>query len=220
MLKVFYYHLYYDLMSLARQRGQWLHPLLFFVIFICLFAIALSFNSQQLAAIAPAMIWMAFLLTSLLTIESIFRVQKEQGMLAQLVLNPYPLWWLLLAKSLALWVACCLPLMLLIPFLSVSLNLSFLQMGHLGLSLLIGSPSLTLVGLLGATLTLGLPRAGIFLGLLLLPLYVPILILGESAASSEQLPLFQIALLGAISTLTMTLVPHATAAALRALMDE
>jgi len=216
MFKAFYLYFYYELRSIFRTRSQWVHPIIFFIIFISLFGIGLGFEKTQLAALAPMMIWIAFLLTSLFTIENLFRSDQEEGVLAQLILNPIPLWWSLLAKSLASWVATALPLVSVIPFVGMSLHLSFSEIGWLLLSILIGSPALIFIGTIGAILTITLPRSGVLLGILLLPLYVPILILGIPS----QWPLFQLALLGALSIFAMTFAPFITAAALKAVMDE
>lgn len=223
MLKVFCRCFFSDLYVVFRSTREWLSPVLFFMIFVALFGIGLGFDGQQLIQISPMIIWVAFLLTSLFTTESIFRADLEEGILEQLALSPYPLWWLLLAKSFAFWIASSLPLMLLMPFVGIMMQLPVKEIILLVVTLFLGSPAITMVGVLGATLTITLPRSGIFLGILLLPLYVPILILGQSAIInlfSQTLPLFQIALLGAISLLCITLIPHAAAAALKTAMNE
>lgn len=223
MLSAFNTGLMTDLRVMRRNKAQWFNPIVFFIIFITLFGIGLGSTPKQLIQASPAIIWIGFLLISLFTIESLFRTEKEEGMLEQLILSPYPLWWMLTSKSLAIWVASCLPLIVVIPIISLLLQLTLVQMILLTLSLLIGSPALTFVGVVGAALTITLPRSGVFLGLLLLPLYVPILILGESAVVSllsDNLPVFQFALLGAISVLAMTFAPHLAAGALKTSMDD
>ena len=222
MLAIFKGILKQDLRVMLRQRSEWVQPLVFFMIFISLFGIGLGFDSSMLIMVAPAIIWIAFLLTSLFTIESIFRRELDSGLLEQLVLSPHPLWWLLLAKWLAIWTISCLPLIVLMPLLGLFMNLSLNENGILLLSVLTASPAITMMGMLGATLTLALPRSGVFLGILLLPLYIPVLILGESAVvllMSGANPVFQMAVLGAISILTLTLIPHAGAFALKVAMD-
>lgn len=211
-----------DITALLQSRAQWLQPVIFFIIFISLFGLGLGLDTQLLTKVSPAVVWITFLLTALFTIEAMFRSDYEEGVLEQLLLSPHPLWWLILAKSLAFWVVSCLPLILIMPVVGLILQLSTSENSVLVLSLLIGSPALTFLGVLGASLTIALPRSGIFLGLLLLPLYIPILILGESTVMlllSAQWPHAQLALLAAISVLALTLVPHAAAAALRAAMD-
>lgn len=163
------------------------------------------------------------MLTSLLSIDTLMRIDQEEGILEQLALSDYPLWWLLLAKSVAVWLASCLPLVLLVPVMASALYLTWDESFILGITLLVGSPALSFIGILGASLTVGLPRAGLLLMLLLLPLYLPVLILGESALEAtvtQGWPIFQIALLLAFSLLSMMLAPLAASAALKAAMDE
>lgn len=222
MKAIFYQSVKKDCMVMVRYPAQWVQPAIFFMIFISLFGIGLGFDNQLLITISPAIIWIAFLLTSLFTIESVFHKEKEQGLLEQLVLSPHPLWWLILAKACAFWLVSCLPLMLLLPLLGLFMQLSLVENFILLLSVLIGSPAITLMSMVGAILTLSSPRSGLFLGVLLLPLYIPILILGQSAVvlllAGEQ-PVFQLFMLGAISVLTITLAPHAGALALKVAMD-
>ena len=220
-MKVFYACLRNDMRVMLRCRSTWIHSLIFFIIFISLFGIALGFDSH-FVKLSPAIVWIAFLVTSLFGIEAFFATEREEGMLEQLILSPHPLWWLICAKSVAIWIATCLPLILMSPFLGIMMQLSGLENFILILTLLVGSPALTFVGVIGAALTLALPRSGVFLGLLLLPLYIPILILGESALATllaSEWPDFQIILLGAISVLAFTLAPHAASAALKVAMD-
>ncbi len=211
-----------DCKVMLRNRAQWGQPVIFFMIFIALFGIALGFDNAMLIKVAPAIIWVAFLLTSLFTIDSIFRKDMDSGILEQFVLSPHSLSGLLLAKAVALWIVSCLPLIMLLPVLGLFMQLSLIENTVLLLCVCLGSPAITLMGMLGAILTLSLPRAGIFLAILLLPLYIPILILGESSVSlllSSNQPHFQMALLGAISLLTLSLVPFAAASALNVAMD-
>lgn len=223
MLSVFLSCIKSDLQTLLRKRADWVHPIVFFFVFISLFGIGLGFDNQQLIHASPAIIWISFLFITLSTIDNLFRRELEEGTLAQLVLSPYPLWWLLLAKAVAFWLVACLPLILLTPVFSVIMQLSWHQGMALCLSLLLGSPALCLLGVVGVTLTSAMPRSGIFLALLLLPLTVPILILGESVIvvllSAENIH-FQLALLGAISVFALIGAPHAAAGALRAAMDD
>jgi heme exporter protein B len=222
MINVFSACLYYDMKVLVRHRAQWINPILFFSVFVVLFGISAGDNTQLLQ-FSPVIIWISFLLTSLFTIENLFRSDQESGLLEQCLLGPTPLWWTLNAKSLALWVGSCLPLIMIIPLIGFMMQLNAEQIFYLTLSLLAGSPALAWLGTLGAALTIALSRGGVFLGLLLLPLYVPVLILGQSATStvlSSEPPLFQIALLAAISVLAITLAPHGAAMAIRAAIDE
>jgi heme exporter protein B len=215
---------YYELCGLVRKHALWLQPILFFIVMLSLFGIGLGLEETYLVAVSPAIIWIVFLLTSLLTVEALLRKDHEEGALEQLVLSDYPLWWLVMAKSWAVWMVSALPLVLLTPLVGMMMHLSLYQTMMLMLTLLLGSPGLSFIGVLGAALTVSLPRAGLLLGLLLLPLYLPILIVGESAFLSLSVavewPVFQIALLLAFSILSITLAPHAASAALKASMDE
>jgi len=218
MLTVFAQCLRNDLKTLIRQPAQWLHPIAFFGLIVCLFGIGLGSDNTQLIQLSPVIIWVAFLLTAIFTIETLFYRDYEEGVLEQWMVSPYPLWWLMLAKSLAFWLASCLPLIVMMPVLGFSLQLTGTQCLLLLISLLLGSPALTFLGVIGATLTLTVARSGVFLALLLLPLFVPILILGVSVVISllaHEWPVFQMALLGGISVLTMTFAPFAAAAALK-----
>lgn len=222
MIAIFYESVKQDCKTMLRNRAEWVQSLLFFIIFISLFGIGLGFDSKSLMSISPAIIWIAFLLTSLFTIETVFRREMEAGLLEQLVLSPHPLWWLLLAKGTALWMVSCLPLIILLPLLGLFMQLDFAQTSALVLCVLLGSPAITLLGMTGTLLTLSMPRSGLFLGILLLPLYIPILILGESAVVllfDASQPVFQMTLLAAISVFTLTLAPHAAAGALKVAMD-
>lgn len=223
MLNVFYSCIKSDLKTLQRKRADWVYPIVFFLVFISLFGIGLGFDNQRLIAASPAIIWITFLFITLSTIDNLFRREQEEGTLSQLVLSPYPLWWLLLAKSVVFWLVACLPLILLTPVFGIIMQLSSQATAALFLSLLVGSPALALLGVVGATLTSAMPRSGVFLALLLLPLYVPILILGESVVvelQSAQSVHFQLALLGAISVFALIGAPHAAAGALRAALDD
>jgi len=188
---------------------------------ITLFGIGFSDNAT-LRQYTPTILWVVFFLIALLTMENIFRADQETGIMEQWLLSPLPLWWIISAKSLVLWIAACLPLLLIIPLCGLMLSLTFGQIGLLMLSIVVGSPALAWLGMVGAALTMALSRGGVFLGCILLPLYVPVLILGKSAVNaalfSEPI-IFPLAMLGAISTLAITLAPYAGAMAVRAAMD-
>lgn len=223
MLTVFVSAIKNDLTVLQRKRSDWMYPIVFFFVFLSLFGIGMGFDNQQLKLASPAIIWITFLFITLSTIETLFRREHDEGTLYQLVLCPYPLWWLLLAKAVTFWLVACLPLIVLTPLFGFIMQLSQEATIALFFSLLIGSPALALLGVVGATLTFAMPRSGIFLAILLLPLYVPILILGESVAVNLQCVdsiSFQLALLGAISAFAVIGAPHAAAGALRAALDE
>ncbi len=207
-----------DLQLAFRRRSELLNPVLFFVLVVSLFPLGIGPGPQTLALIAPGVIWVAALLATLLAMERLFKSDFEDGSLEQLLLSPQPLAVLALAKVLAHWLTTGLPLLLVSPLLGVLLHLPAEASGALLLSLLLGTPSLSLIGAIGVALTVSLRRGGVLLTLLVLPLYVPVLIFGTAAvaAAATGLPYDgQLALLGAILALALTLAPLAIAAGLR-----
>ena len=210
-------------LSLAlRRRGELFNPLVFFVLVVSLFPLGVGPGPQLLATIAPGVIWVAALLATLLAMERLFRSDYDDGSLEQLLLSPQPLALLSLCKILAHWLTSGLPLTLISPLLGVLLHLPGPAYATLALSLLLGTPTLCLVGAIGVALTVGLPRGGVLLALLVLPLYIPVLIFGTAAvvAAASGLPATgQLALLGAMLALALTLAPLAVAAALRISVD-
>lgn len=223
MWKVFWQCFYYDVRVVLADVSQWFHPLIFLVLFTALFGVSVGIASQEWTYLSSAIIWINFLLTSLFAIESLFQQEKAEGALTRLLLSPHPLWWLVLAKLSALWCSSCLPLILFSPLLCYAMHLSNIETFYLFLSLLIGSPALVAMGVLGASFTIALSRSGVLLGILLLPLYVPILILGQSVIYplfTDGRPYFQLWFLAAISIFSITALPHVAAAALKLSMDE
>lgn len=196
---------------------------MFFVVLLSLFGIGLGMKPEQLKAVSPAIIWIVFFITTLLTTETLFRQEQQAGLYEQYVLSSCPLWWLMLAKSCAIWMGACLPLLMVVPLMGYWMQLLPSELGSLMLSLCLGSPAIVFLAVMGSAMTLTLPRAGLLLCLLLLPLYIPILILGSSITLEGSLLPFTgspITLLGAIAVLSITLVPHATAAALKVAMND
>lgn len=222
MIAIFKQVLIMNIYILKRQNAAWLHPAMFLLIMSTLFGIS-TIESDTLKSMAAQIVWIAFLMTSLMTIEGCLRKDIEEGLLEQLCQSEYPLWWLILAKACALWFVACLPAICLIPLLGIIMHLSFIESGLLLLSVLLGSPALTLIALFGTTLTLTLPNSGVLLGIILLPLYVPILLFGVQVLNvpiqSNQL-LAQLSFLTAISILTISLLPHAIAFALKSAVEE
>ncbi|MDY6941603.1 MAG: heme exporter protein CcmB [Pseudomonadota bacterium] len=207
-----------DLRLAVRRRGELANPLVFFVIVVSLFPLALGADPDVLRRIAPGVIWVAALLASLISMDSVFRADFEDGSLEQMLLSVYPAALLVAAKVLAHWLVAGLPLLLLAPVLGILLNLSPDVLPVLLLSLLLGTPVLSLVGAIGVALTVGLGRGGVLLSVLLLPLYVPVLVFGAGAvgAALEGLSAApQLYILGALFALAASLAPFATAAALR-----
>jgi heme exporter protein B len=207
-----------DLLIAYRHRGEVLNPLLFFIIVVTLFPLGVSPESRLLAVMAPGVIWIAALLSVLLSMDSVFRSDFEDGSLEQILLSPQPLTLLLLAKMAAHWLITGLPVVLIAPLLGVILHLPEAAMPTLIATLALGTPILSLIGAIGMALTVGLRRGGVLLSLLVLPLYVPVLIFGATAVDAAAAGLDvsgHLALLGALLLLSVTLAPLATASALR-----
>ena len=205
-----------------RRRGEWLHPLLFFVISVSLFPLALSPDPAFLNQIAPAVLWVTALLATLLSLPGIFTGDYEDGSLEQLLLTPHPPTVLMLAKVLVHWLVSGVPLLLIAPLLAEMLYLPRPALPVLLWSLLLGTPAMSLLGAIGAALTLATRRSGLLLALLVLPLYVPILIFGAGAVRAATLgidPTAQLLLLGAMSLLALALAPITIVAALRASLN-
>lgn len=207
-----------DLILALRRRSDTLNPLLFFVLATTLFPLGIGPEPQRLAEVAPGVLWVAALLATLLSLDSLFRADHEDGALEQLLLAPQPLSVLVLAKIAAHWLVTGLPLLLMAPVLAVLLHLPGPSVLALMASLALGTPVLSLVGAIGVALTVGLRRGGMLLSLLVLPLYVPVLIFGAGAVAQAGMGLpyaGQLALLGALLALALCLAPLASAAALR-----
>ncbi|WP_299184051.1 heme exporter protein CcmB [uncultured Neptuniibacter sp.] len=207
-----------DLMLAYRKKSDLFNPLVFFLMVATLFPLGVSPEPDFLAEVAPGVVWVAALLATLLSMDSLFRSDFEDGTLEQTLLSPQPLFVIVLSKVLAHWMMSGLPLTLLAPLLGVMLFLPAEGMSGLMLSLLLGTPTLSLVGAIGAALTVGLRKGGVLISLLVLPLYIPVLIFGTSAvqAAVTGLPLAGFfALLGAMLALGVVMAPLAIAAALR-----
>ncbi|HEX9583666.1 MAG TPA: heme exporter protein CcmB [Gammaproteobacteria bacterium] len=211
-----------DLLLAVRRRSEIANPLLFTLIIISLFPLAVSPAPETLRLIAPGIVWVVALLAALLTLESLFRADFEDGALEQLLVSPHPLPLLVLAKVSAHWLVTGLPLLLLCPLLGALTHLGAAGIGVLAASLALGTPVLSLVGAIGVALTVGLRRGGALLSLLVLPLYIPVLIFGSNAvsASMDGLPYTgQLLMLGAFLVLSLSLAPLAAAAGLRISMN-
>ncbi len=218
MLNAFLTMLQRDLLLAYRHRSELANPLLFFVIVVTLFPLAIGPEPGILKNIAPGVIWVAALLASMLSLESVFRTDFNDGSLELMFLSPHPPSLLVLSKIIAHWLITAVPLMLMAPLLAVLLHLPTEGIGVLLLTLLLGTPVLSLVGAIGVALTVGLRRGGMLLALLVLPLYVPVLIFAAGAVRDAALGLPVIgplAFLGAMLVLSLTLAPLATSAALR-----
>ncbi len=207
-----------DLTLAVRHRGEMVNPLIFFVLVTTLFTLGVGSDPQLLQTMAAGVIWVAALLAAMLSLDSIFRSDFEDGTLEQLLLSAHPVTVLVLAKITAHWLITGLPLLAVAPLLGVLLNLPSQSTGILILTLALGTPILSLIGAIGVALTVGLRKGGIILSLLVLPLYVPVLIFASSAVETAAAGISvtaQLSILGALLALAVTLAPLATAAALR-----
>ena len=207
-----------DLLIAFRRRSEIVHPLIFFVMVISLFPLAIGDDKVLLQKIAPAIIWVTALLATMLSLDNLFRSDFEDGSLEQMTLLKTPLSLLVTAKITAHWVITGLPLILITPLLAVLLYVPSETISMLLLTLLLGTPTLSLIGAVGIALTVGLRQGGVILSLLILPLYIPVLIFAtlalqnvEQGFSAEA----QIAMMLAILVLAITLSPFAIAAALK-----
>jgi heme exporter protein B len=208
---------------LFRRPAELANPLVFFAIVIALFPLAVGPESQLLQSISPGLIWVAALLAVLLSLDGLFRSDFEDGSLEQWVVSPHPLALLVLAKVLAHWLFSGLALVLLAPLLGLMLGMPASALPVLLVSLLLGTPILSLLGAVGAALTVGLKRGGLLLALLILPLYIPVLILGSGAlqAALQGLPASGYLLwLSSLTALAVTLAPFAIAAGLKISVGE
>lgn len=212
-----------ELRIAVRHKTAVLMPPLFFAIVVTLFAFGGRPDDPQLAGFAPAVVWVGALLSALLTLDRLFRVDLEDGWLEQGFVSAESPVWMVLAKLLAHWLLTGLPLLLLAAPLALQLGLpTGAPLKFLLLGLLLGTPLLSLIGGFAAALTVALPRAGLLLPVLVLPLLVPVVIFGSGAARSAQAGLDAtgpIYFLAALLALTVTLIPWATTAALRNAFD-
>ena len=207
-----------DLTLAWRRRADVLSTLFFFVIVVSLFPLGIGPDMQLLRSIAPGVVWVAALLASMLSLNRVFQNDYQDGTLEQMLLTPQPLYLVVLGKVLAQWLVSELPLVLIAPFLGVQFDLAPNTLFVLSISLLIGTPVLSLIGSIGAALTLGLRGGGVLIALLILPLYVPALIFGAAAVDASiggASPQGNVYLLGALLVLSLVFAPWATAAALR-----
>lgn len=207
-----------DLLLAYRHRGELANPLVFFLIVITMVPLGISPAPEMLARLAPGMLWVVALLATLLSLDGLFRSDFEDGTLEQLLLTPQPLYLMVLAKIVAHWLVTGLPLTLFAPVLGVMLAMPGEGYGPLFLTLLMGTACLSLIGAIGAALTVALRKGGLLLSLIIMPLYLPVLIFGASAVQSaiDSVPYqAQLAVLGALLALAIVLAPFAAAGALK-----
>jgi heme exporter protein B len=207
-----------DLRLALRQGSDASIAVMFFVLCVVLFPFGVGPEPNILARIAAGVIWVAALLASLLSLERLFQTDYEDGSLELLTLSPLPLEAVVLAKTLAHWLVTGVPLIVAAPLLALLLNMEAAGFGTLILTLAVGTPILSLIGSIGAALTLGARRGGVLLSLLILPLYIPVLIFGAGAIDAALhglTPRPHLLLLGGLLAAALPLAPWAGAAALR-----
>lgn len=207
-----------DLVLAMRRRSEAANPVLFFILVITLFPLGIGAQPKLLQAIAPGIIWVSALLATMLSLDSLFRSDFDDGSLEQMILSPYPASILVLAKVSAHWLTTGLPLIIVAPLLAVFLGMSNHSLSILLLTLLLGTPVLSLIGAVGVALTVGLRRGGMILSLLVLPLYVPVLIFGSNAVEMAGMGLpvtAEISILISMFLLALVLTPWPAAAALK-----
>lgn len=207
-----------DLRLALRRAGDMVALATFFVIAVALVALGVGPELPVLGRIAAGVLWVAALLAAMLSLDRLFLADHEDGSLDLLLLTPIPLEAVVLAKCAAHWLTSAAPLILLAPFLAVLMNLNVAAMGTLVLAMALGTPVLTLVGAVGAALTVGARRGGALVPLLVLPLVSPVLIFGAAAvnASAVGAPATgQLMVLGGLLLAALVLAPWAAAAALR-----
>jgi heme exporter protein B len=207
-----------DLLLAMRRKSEVLTALFFFIIVVSLFPLGIGPEAILLKKIAPGILWVAALLSTMLSLNRLFATDHADGTLEQLVLSPTPLGLLVAGKIAAHWLTSGLPLVLLAPVLGVQFDLDASALGILVGALLLGTPLLSLIGAIGAALTLGVRGGGVLLSLLVLPLYVPALIFGAGAVEAHISGLGaggHLSLLAALLALAAFFAPWATTAALR-----
>jgi len=211
-----------QLVLAVRRPVEIGNPLVFFAIVITLFPLGLGPAPELLAGLAPGVLWITALLSNLLTADAVFRGDYEDGSLEQLVLSRQPLYLAVLAYACAHWLVTGLLLAAVSPLFALMLNLPLAGLGVLVISLLLGTAVLSLLGCIGAALTVGLKRGGTLISLLILPFYIPVLIFGAGAvrAAVDGLPVGPyLAILGAMMSLAIALAPLGIAAGLRISLD-
>lgn len=211
-----------DLLLAARRKTEVLTALFFFVIVASLFPLGIGSEPVLLRKIAPGVLWVGALLASMLGLQRMFAADHADGTLEQMALSPTPLVLLVAGKNVAHWMVAGFPLVLLAPVLGIQFDLDAQALGILIVGLLLGTPVLSLIGSIGAALTLGVRGGGVLMSLLVLPLYIPTLIFGAGAVqahTSGQGAGGHLSLLAALLVMALFFAPWATTAALRIALE-
>jgi heme exporter protein B len=219
MLNAFWLVLKRDLLLALRRRSEIFTVLFFFLVVISLFPLGVGTEDKTLKQIAPGVVWIAALLASTLALDRLFSSDYMDGTLEQLALAPQSMSMMVFAKMVAHWLLTGLPLVLISPLVGLFYHLPTDSIGVMMLVLLIGTPILSMVGAIGAALTLGLRGGGVLVSLLVLPFYLPVMVYGSGAIATSMQPGLSLQpyflLLGAFALLALVFTPWATAAALR-----
>lgn len=211
-----------DLLLAMRRRADVLTTLFFFIIVVSLFPLGVGPEMSMLRVMAPGVVWVAALLASMLSLGRMFSGDYLDGTLEQMLLSPQSLALLVLGKALAHWLVTGVPLVLMAPVLGIQYDLQGDALLVLTASLLLGTPVLSLIGAIGAALTLGLRGGGVLVSLLVLPLYIPVLIFGAGAVEASAAGLgagAHMSLLGAFLLASLVLAPWTAAVSLRISME-
>jgi len=207
-----------DLLLVMRRKSEVLTALFFFVVVTSLFPLGIGADAALLRKIAPGVLWVAALLSTLLGLQRMFATDYQDGSLEQLALSPQPMVLLVAGKIIAHWLVCGLPLVLLAPLIGIQFDLDPSSLYVLMGTLILGTPVLSLLGSIGAALTLGVRGGSVLLSLLILPLYIPVLIFGAGAVYANSVGLDisgYFSLLGALLILALAFVPWVSSAAVK-----
>ena len=222
MLKLFRVMVRRDLLLAYRQKSDVLQTVFFFLVVITLVPLGVGAETELLRSMAPGIVWVAALLAALLSLPRLFAHDFADGTLEQMVLSPDPLPVIVLAKAFAHWLTTGVPITVFASLAAVMFDLKAEVAAVLVFSLLIGTPVLSLLGSVGAALTLGLRSGGVLTSLLVLPLYIPVLIFGAGAAGAVAdavSPAAYLLITGALSLFALAIAPWASAAALRIALE-
>ena len=222
MLKLFRVMVRRDLLLAYRQKSDVLQTVFFFLVVITLVPLGVGAETELLRSMAPGIVWVAALLAALLSLPRLFAHDFADGTLEQMVLSPDPLPVIVLAKAFAHWLTTGVPITVFASLAAVMFDLKAEVAAVLVFSLLIGTPVLSLLGSVGAALTLGLRSGGVLTSLLVLPLYIPVLIFGAGAAGAVAVavsPAAYLLITGALSLFALAIAPWASAAALRSALE-
>ena len=222
MLKLFRVMIRRDLLLAYRQKSDVLQTVFFFLVVITLVPLGVGAETELLRSMAPGIVWVAALLAALLSLPRLFAHDFADGTLEQMVLSPDPLPVIVLAKAFAHWLTTGVPITVFASLAAVMFALKAEVAAVLVFSLLIGTPVLSLLGSVGAALTLGLRSGGVLTSLLVLPLYIPVLIFGAGAAGAVAVavsPAAYLLITGALSLFALAIAPWASAAALRIALE-